>query len=273
MDSHILLGGEKYHIECQANRDCDMELRIMEYDSQVARLNARKRDGVCELRYSKSAVLHLRNQSGIPDLYQIRLFSENGESIMRTAPVLKVQSYGKKEMFDKKLLFLVPFYVMRFEERMADINKDPRKLSVFKRECQNIYDRLVRLHENGEIDGKHLGILAEMTDGIIKAVTRKADNVRKEVAHMGGYVKRTLTEELIEYGEKQGMKQGMRQAVAVNVERMMRKLDMPFEEACKVLDVPEAEWESYRGMVEEEAKKAGQIPLVGRQPHRAQQAR
>lgn len=90
---------------------------------------------------------------------------------------------------------------------------------------------------------------------------------------MGEYVKRTLTEELIEYGEKQGMERGMKQAVAVNVERMMRKLDMPFEEAYKVLDVPEAEWESYRGMVEEEAKKAGQIPLAGRQPHRAQQAR
>ena len=38
-------------------------------------------------------------------------------------PVLKVQEYDLKSIYEKKLYFLLPFYIFRFEKTFADMGK------------------------------------------------------------------------------------------------------------------------------------------------------
>ena len=39
-----------------------------------------------------------------------------------TVPVIKVQEYTKSVIFQKKLFFLLPFYIMRYEKEKEEIS-------------------------------------------------------------------------------------------------------------------------------------------------------
>ena len=46
-----------YHLECQSTPDGTMEIRMWEYDTQIALLNAEYREGVLYVDFAGSAVL------------------------------------------------------------------------------------------------------------------------------------------------------------------------------------------------------------------------
>ena len=57
-------------------------------------------------------------------------------------PTVKVERYTKDSIFEKNLLMLLPFYVMRYEKSREDIEKDPEKLQKLLDEYVTISRRL-----------------------------------------------------------------------------------------------------------------------------------
>ena len=45
-DSYLVIGGKRYHIECQSTEDKTMVLRMIEYDFAIGLENSRKVDGI-----------------------------------------------------------------------------------------------------------------------------------------------------------------------------------------------------------------------------------
>ena len=60
-----------YHLECQSTPDGTMEIRMWEYDTQIALLNAEYREGMLYVDFPDSAVIYLRSNPNTPDELKI----------------------------------------------------------------------------------------------------------------------------------------------------------------------------------------------------------
>mgnify|MGYP003206352687 FL=1 len=57
-------------------------------------------------------------------------------------PAIYIERYTQDVIFQKKLLFFLPFYVIRYEKSREDIEKDPEKLQKLLDEYVTISRRL-----------------------------------------------------------------------------------------------------------------------------------
>ena len=80
---------------------------------------------------------------------------------------MKSQQYGIDEIFEKGLLFLIPFYIFSHESRFKEYDVDKDKLKELQREYKDITDRIEQLLNAGEI--------SEYTKCTIMDMSNKAD--------------------------------------------------------------------------------------------------
>ncbi len=77
--------------------------------------------------------------------------SPDGARAQYRIPVIRMQEYGLDEIFMKGLLCLFPYYIMRYEDSLHDINEDDEKLGNLLAEYQEIYSRLWTLERERQI--------------------------------------------------------------------------------------------------------------------------
>lgn len=217
IDSGIQIRNKMYHIECQSNPDSLMEIRMIEYDFFVALSGVEKYENGHVIKFPESAVMYIRHNSNTPDKINIKLELPGGQEIEYYIPVVKVQNYNKEEIFDKNLLFFIPYYILRFENRLEDINSRQKELDAFKKEYQEIYNKLMELKQKKVIDINYLNNLVLLTGYLAFIVAGNAENIKREVEVMGGKVLRFDTddiwEEAMEKGHAAGMKEGLQQGL------------------------------------------------------------
>ena len=108
-----------------------------------------------------------------------------------------------KWIFQKKLLFFLPYYIMRFEKLLPDIYQDAEKLNLLLTEYEDIRLRLeTELYEEGKSvlyeDLIHLIIL--ISDHMIKS--REVKERLGDI--MGGKVLELESERLLRIGREEG---------------------------------------------------------------------
>ena len=115
-----ILGREtkRYHLECQSSPDSSMLVRFFEYDTQIALDEGEVSGNVLTVTFPHSAVLFLRCSRSTPDRLRIRMVTPGG-SLEYDVLVMKSQQYTLEEIFDKNLLFLIPFHIFSHEDRFA----------------------------------------------------------------------------------------------------------------------------------------------------------
>ena len=130
----------------------------------------------------------------------------NGESIEYYTKVIKAQNYTKDEIFRKKLLILVPFYLMRYENMFSKMDKDYEKRVNFLKECEDLRIRLEK-----EVGNKE-ALYADLLNLIVKVSNHMLENhkeVKKGVKDiMGGKVLELQSEKLLKKGRTEGEKKG-----------------------------------------------------------------
>ncbi|MBQ8306488.1 MAG: hypothetical protein IJX90_09780, partial [Blautia sp.] len=113
-------GTRRYHWECQAVSDSTILLRLFEYDAQIALDNDGVLDGnVLTVTFPHTAVLYLRSTPETADRMTIRLVTPEGETAY-SVPVVKMQSFSLEQIFEKKLFFLLPFYIFNREKELPE---------------------------------------------------------------------------------------------------------------------------------------------------------
>ncbi len=191
-----------YHIECQSKPDSTMEIRMIEYDFMIAHENAVKESGTYIVRFPESAVLYLRHNKNTPDVHNVRVEMPNGDTAEYQAKVIKAQNYAKDEMFQKKLLVLVPFYLMRFEKNFKKYDKDEHSRNKFLEECEELRRRLEEETEDkGNLYDDIIGLILKVSDHILKGHIKTKKGVRDV---MGGKVLELRSEKLIKQGRREG---------------------------------------------------------------------
>lgn len=244
-DSHLLIANRIYHIECQSTDDSTMVIRMIEYDFAISLEQVQKENGRYRMYFPQSCVLYLR---GIKkrDAISVEIVMPNGGTVEYTVPVVQVQEFTCDDMLRKRLLFLLPYHVIKYEQE-KDLDTDREKWKEFLDECKKIESYLEEnfLEKGNE---KSYRDMIELIIRIADHVFRDNEKVRKGFGDvMGGKVLELESDKLIQRGIEQGLEQGIEQGIAMerkNTELVRRKA----EEA-------EAEIQRLRKLLEERNNK------------------
>ena len=224
---------KRYHLECQSSIDGSMLIRMYEYDSQMALQNSEMMQQTLVVRFPESAILYLRHNKSIPDLFEIRIHTPTG-SISYHVPTLKVQQYDIETIFEKNLLFLIPFYIFTYEKQFSEINNNVEKLESLKKEYAMIIQRLDQLVSDGHINEYIKKTICEMSERVITKLATKYESIRKEVTSiMGGKVLEYEAKTILRKGIKAGKIEAYHELIKdglLSIEEAAKRVDMTVEE-------------------------------------------
>ena len=147
-DSFIRIRNTMYHIECQSVNDHTMAIRMFEYDAMIAIENAvAKEKGIYKVFMPKSCVLYVRANETTPKDHQVIVVFPDGNEHTYQIPCIRCDEYSVEEIFTKKLLFFLPYYMARYQNLKA---ADNRKIQLLLDEVQDISDRLSAVAEDDQ---------------------------------------------------------------------------------------------------------------------------
>lgn len=195
-DSRLKIADKIYHIECQSTGDAEMVIRMIEYDFAVSLETKQIENGRYKIYFPHSCVLYLRGK-GRKDTLGMDIIMPDGRVIKYELPAIYIERYTQDVIFQKKLLFLLPFYVIRYEKSREDIEKDPKKLQKLLDEYVTISRRLEEsLIENGK--EALYRYLVEVIIKIADYIFSDSEKTKKGVDRaMGGEVLELKTDKLI----------------------------------------------------------------------------
>ena len=200
-DSCLLIGKKMYHIECQSTDDTTMAIRMIEYDFAIAVENAEKQGRRYRIEFPRSCVLFLRSSGNTPDYLEADVIFPDGKTHVYSIPAIKMADYTKDHIFEKNLLMLLPFYIMRYEKKKYDMRKNPELLQVLLNEYDEIRINLEKeLTKTGKAE-----LYTDLTKLIVKIadyIFEKEEDIRKGIGDvMGGKVLELESERLKAEGE------------------------------------------------------------------------
>ena len=251
-DSNFSLNGEKtirYHFECQSTEDGSLTLRLFEYGAQIALTMAEYSKEESTFIFPHAAVLYLRTENTTPSSIWMRIVTPGGE-VAYEIPVVKVQDYDLEEIFDKKLLFLLPYYFLRYQLKLLEQNADERLR--LRQTYQDIFQRLSLLEQGGEITEFTRQSLKAMIDKVAMFRANRYEKVKEEVKEiMGGkildYEAKDIRNKGIQMGITIGKEAGKQEGeeIALKLIQLLMKQGR-IEDITRASTDPEARQELYK---------------------------
>ena len=168
------------------------------------------------MTFPNTAVLYLRAYRKTPDKMKYVIVTPGG-TVQYDIPIMKVQKYSLDNIFEKRLLMLIPFYIFSHENRFLEYNSNEQKLAELKAEYQKILERLEELEQWGVIGAFDKRTIIELSGDVIKEIAQKYENVQKGVADMmRGALIETSARTILNQGINQGISQGINQGISQN---------------------------------------------------------
>ena len=209
-DSNFSIDGEtttRYHFECQSTEDGSLTLRLFEYGAQIALTLADYSKEESTFIFPHAAVLYLRTENTTPSAIKMRIVTPGGD-VSYEIPVVKVQDYGLEEIFEKRLLFLLPYYFLRYQLELLERDADAR--SELRDTYQDIFQRLSLLEQDGEITEFTRQSLKAMIDKVAMFRASKYASVQKEVEEiMGGKILNYEAKDIRNKALREGREEGI----------------------------------------------------------------
>ena len=238
---------EIYHIECQSTEDNEMEIRMLRYDFSIAWKRAIWREGYCEVNFPKSCVLYLRSKATTPDELKVKLILQDGQTVIYTSPIIKVKEYDKNEIFQKKLLLFLPFYIMRYEDAIKQ-EKKTEWIQMFH-DVDEILEQLEISRQKECYHSSMYVIINELFRTISYYMTNGNEECKERMNEvMGGHV---LELESIKILRKQkaeareeGLEIGDAKRVVDSISYIMQKQQVSVETACDIIGVTTEQYEA-----------------------------
>ena len=215
-DSILQIEDHTYHLECQSSLDGRMVIRMLEYDFSIALELAQKNNETFEIEFPQSCVLYIRNhrERSLPDYHEAIVRFADGQQILYRVPILRAQNYTVDSIFEKRLLILLPYHILRYESFLKNSGTNSKKLEQLLTDYQKISDALEQCTDDKKstlyID--MIALIEEIADYIIPKDNEK---VRERLGDiMGGKILKLESERLRELGEAKGRAEGRIQGQA-----------------------------------------------------------
>ena len=220
---------KKYHWECESGTDRSILARFFEYDAQIALDSGKIEEGVLVLDFPNSAVLELRAGKSIGDKMRTRINTPGG-TVEYDTRVVKMKSYSWEELFEKDLLFLLPFYIFNHERELEECESDEEKLNNLEREYQKIKIKLEELKDKGFINEYTKCTLMDMSSKVAEHIAAKYSKVRERV-------KKIMVGQVLDYEAKRIRNQGIEEGIEKGIEEGIRTVIIQMNH--KGLSIPE----------------------------------
>lgn len=244
---------KKYHLECQSTSDSSMIVRMFEYGSQIALDDGLIEGNALYVKFPNAAVLFLRSNSNTPDTMQINIETPGGE-VSYEIPVLKMKRYTLDEIFEKNLLFLIPFYIFTHESRLQEYDKDKEKRQTLLEEYREIRKRLEQLAKDEVIDEYTKCTIVDMSNKVLQSIAEKYEEVQKGVKKiMGGNVLDYEAKKILNKGIATGIAKGKTEANIESAQRMLLK-DMQISLIMEVTNLSEEKIEGLKKEMTEDGR-------------------
>ena len=227
---------KKYHVECESSLpDGRITIRLFEYDAQIALDEGEVTEETLTVTFPNTAVLYLRTYKKTPDKMKYVIVTPGG-TVKYDIPIMKVQKYSLDDIFEKRLLMLIPFYIFSHENSFPEYNSNEQKLAELKAEYQIILERLDKLEQQGVIGAFDRRTIIEISSDVIKEIAQKYENVQKGVGDMMGGA-------LIETEARKILNQGIDLTKKKTAIKLLKMGKLTIEEIaeCSELSVTEVE--------------------------------
>ena len=220
-DSRLKIADKIYHIECQSTSDTEMVIRMIEYNFAISLESKKIENGRYRIYFPHSCVLYLRGK-GRSNTIGMDIVMPNGQIIKYDLPAIYVENYTTDVIFQKKLLFLLPFYIMRYEKSREKLDKNPKELRELLQEYEKIAGKLEDSLLGRGREAQHR-YLVEVIIRISDYIFANSEKTRKGVnAAMGGEVLDLKTDKLINE-IRQDVKEEVRDEVKMEIVVYMLK--------------------------------------------------
>ncbi|MDE7211164.1 MAG: hypothetical protein K2O03_06940 [Lachnospiraceae bacterium] len=253
-DTNFTVFGEvpkKYHIECESSYpDGKITVRLFEYDAQIALDEGIVTEETLTVTFPNTAVLYLRAYKKTPDKMKYIIVTPGG-TVQYDIPIMKMQAYSLEDIFKKRLLILIPFYIFSYERSFPEYNSNGQKLKELRAEYQKILEKLDMLEEQEVIGAFDKRTIIELSGDVIKEIAKKYENVQKGVGDMmRGALIETEARTILNQGRRQGMSEGIRQGMSEAKRkialRMLRKGEQTIEQIAEDTELSIVEVEQLK---------------------------
>ena len=221
-DYFIRIENDLFLIEIQSNDDSEMAMRIFDYGIRGAKIHGSvKNDEIIDLKLPEPVVFFLRKNNPKEKL-SVRISGPNeNDSFTYEARVIYLDDYSFKDMIDRSMFPMIPFYMMRYEKKLFDQHtvKDETVILTDLRKCS---ESLKEAYRSNRIGREIYKYIRDWLVSVFRAIVRKAEEKQTfinpkeadEVMQMiidepiEGYdIFQTLKESELK-GEKRGLKKG-----------------------------------------------------------------
>lgn len=235
---------KKYHLECESSYpDGKITIRLFEYDAQIALDESEITEETLTVTFPNTAVLYLRARKKTPDKMKYVIVTPGG-TVQYDIPIMKVQSYTLDDIFEKRLLMLIPFYIFSHEINFPEYNKNEKELNTLKTEYQDILEKLDELEHQGVIGAFDKRTIIELSNDVIRSITRKFENIQKG---MGDIMRGALIETQARTILNQGINQNKRETAL----RMLKRGKLTINEIAEDSGLSVAEVEQLKKQIPE----------------------
>ena len=232
---------KKYHVECESSLpDGRITIRLFEYDAQIALDEGEVTEETLTVTFPNTAVLYLRTYQKTPDKMKYVIVTPGG-TVRYDIPIMKVQKYSLDDIFDKRLLMLIPFYIFSHENSFPEYNSNDQKLEKLKAEYQVILERLDRLEQQEVIGAFDKRTIIELSSDVIKEIAQKYENVQKGVGDI-------MSGALIETEARRILKKGMNEANKETALKLLKRGKQTVEEIAEDTGLSVSEVEQLAGL-------------------------
>lgn len=217
---------KKYHLECESSLpDGRIMIRLFEYDAQIALDEGDVTEETLTVTFPNTAVLYLRAYKKTPDKMKY-VINTPGGTVQYDVPIMKVQAYTLNEIFEKRLLLLIPFYIFSHEKNFPEYNSNEQKLEELKAEYHDILIRLDKLEQQSVIGAFDKRTIIELSRDVIREIAKKYENVQKGVGDIVGGA-------LIETEARTILNQGINENKRETALRMLKDGELSIDKIAK----------------------------------------
>ena len=138
----------------------------------------------------------------------------DGQQILYRVPILRAQNYTVDSIIEKRLLILLPYHILRYENFLKNSGSNTKKLEQLLADYQKISDALEQC-----MDDKKSSLYIDLITLIEKIadhiIPKENEKVRERLGDlMGGKILKLESERLRELGEAKGRAEGRIQGQA-----------------------------------------------------------
>ena len=158
---------------------------------------------------------------------------------------MKIRDYSLRELFEKELYFLLPFYIFVHEMQFGVYNEDKEKRRHLTDEYVTFMEQLEQAVTDGRLSVYECGTILDMSQKVLDHIAVKYGTVKKGVRDiMGGKVLDYETKRIYNAGKADGIAEGKTEN-SKQTARKMHELGMEIKTITEVLGADEStikEW-------------------------------